>query len=202
MSEELLKFSEFFSSNSESELGGFLRERLGMELSLSAPQASISPLNVPLVHPLKMKGESLRPLTTLGQLGTVYLIWKLNLVHEEHQKDLIFSQMKELTMDFQQHCRNLKKQKKQESEGSTSTSPSSIETISAPEEDNSLKLNSFLKNPEVPIILEKIHISCPLPPGSKKSSSYHTVSEQGSEQIPNSSEVHIQTNCGGQIIVL
>jgi len=61
-------------------------------------------LNFPLIHPLKPKGESLRPLTTLGQLGSVYLIRELLKLYEIPARDLLFSTMTELTDSFRQHC--------------------------------------------------------------------------------------------------
>lgn len=184
-----------------------------LEIQLDSCQKSIDSLNIPLVHPLKAKGESLRPLTTLGQAGTLHLLWKLSQLHRETRSDLIFSIMRELGQDFETHGGHLREERKKAraaaalaaAGGSTNNSNSTHNSSTSSSEPSPQKKEEevatqsglsqkeeeyltrvFLRHPEVPLILDKIHINCPLPRSTtsstpdkdKESASFYTVSEQ------------------------
>lgn len=185
-----------------------LLSKLDISVAPNSVQRSISAINVPLVHPLKAKGESLRPLTTLGQVGIVHLLWKLVVLHSTHRKDLIFGIIRELGDEFEKHCSHLREERRRKkglnnSSSSSSNGDSPKKGIEAREEDGNepevkLKaeeerltifttseeesLQNFLQNGEVVLILEKIHVTCPPPPSSStpdnKSGSYHTVASE------------------------
>ena len=131
---------------------------------------SFDSLDIPLVHPLKQKGESLRPLTTLGQFGTIALVQELMIIYEEQRKDLIFTEMTNLTMDFQNHF-NISK-------------PDLL--AEAPRTSN--RALDMDEN-ELCQILEKTHTSVPLAPPDDKSGSYHSFSDESDVIIPQRNHV-------------
>jgi len=127
-------------------------------------------LDIPLVHPLKQKGESLRPLTTLGQFGTLALVLQLREVYESKSTDLIFTEMTTLTQDFISHF-------KISNSDSTRESPRAA-------------FRPFdLDDPDLSFIIEKIHTSVPLAPTDDRSESYHSCSDESDVLIPSRTQV-------------
>lgn len=101
----------FFQRNPDSNIASFL-ERSGISLDPSSEDALNSSLlndtlNVPLIHPLRPKGEPLRPLTVLGGLGTVHLVKTLMQIYNHCKMDTIFTEMTEQTSFFVQHFQSL-----------------------------------------------------------------------------------------------
>jgi len=183
-------------------LSEFLNDRCDINCELSqtlnnlkigygpnAVQESIDIIKLPLVHPLKAKGESLRPLTTLGQLGSIHLVWKLLQVYHSFKEDTIYLEFSQLTSDFEEHCaqnssiENGDSKKESDEMSSDGSATSGISP-------NEVK---FLVDPTVPVVLEKVHAAVPIPGGSDtKSGSYHTVSEENSDCLqPSPPQVNI-----------
>ena len=164
-------------------------------------------LNMPLVHPLKQKGESLRPLTTLGQLGTVMLVWRLMRLEFERRSDIIFTEMDILARDFQKHCKMISGSKSPLFEASIKTviSDKTVLLDSAEMRENSLESSTngnnngsdddngaddyedehfeLLLNEELCRILEKLHTAVAIVPDNK-SGSYHSLSDESDIVIP------------------
>jgi hypothetical protein len=149
-----------------------------------AVQDSIEPLNIPLLHPLKVKGESLRPLTTLGQLGTLQLVWRLLQLYNEHKEDLIFMDMAQLTLDFRIHC-SVVTQGRSVGVGAKLPVPNNDDNNAYLKEEEEER--RLLLDPEVSSVLDKVHAAVPVPvPSDSKSGSYHTISEEESEVLHHS----------------
>lgn len=95
----------YFQRHSESPLGSFLK-RNGItsdDVLPSSTSSTESLMNIPLLHPLRSKSEPLRPLTVLGQLGSVHLVRKLMQIYNHCKMDTIFSEMTDQTAFFRQH---------------------------------------------------------------------------------------------------
>ncbi|CAG7833445.1 unnamed protein product [Allacma fusca] len=154
-------------------------------------------LNIPLVHPLKQKGESLRPLTILGQLGTVMLVWRLMRLELEKRPDYIFSEMDKLAREFVKYCKLVDGSKSPLFDDSIKTvisdrtvrlDPAELKEIYDlssngvhADDDNGAEEGDdehfeLLLNNELCCILEKINSAVAIVPDNK-SGSYHSLSD-------------------------
>lgn len=108
--------SIFFERNPECSLANFLerihilpnRKNSSLPNCFESITSDESLINVPLVHPLRAKGECLRPFTVLGQLGSVHLVGKLMQIYNCCKMDIIFAELTETTIAFRQHFDHLR----------------------------------------------------------------------------------------------
>ncbi|ODN03475.1 hypothetical protein Ocin01_03205, partial [Orchesella cincta] len=182
----------FAERHSDSTLINFLK-RNGI-ISKSSPTASSESLNIPLVHPLRPKGEPLRPLTVLGQHGSVYLVAKLMQIYSNCKVDVLFTEMTEATLYFARHFENLRLQTAADpapaspgkSSGISSSDDASFSDDSrhsCGELSPSIQDTALLRNmqtKELYQLVEKLHVYVPVI-SDNKSGSYHTVSEEESD---------------------
>lgn len=182
---------------------------------------SLESFNIPLVHPLRMKHEPLRTLTTMGGMGTVHLVRKLMEIYDNCKLDTIFAEMTEQTNLFRQHVRSLRsatdQHQNQKTASSDTNSPTRSSGISSScDLDTSTASGSagetsfvesdddvfqrgkvpdipYIRKKELYLIIEKLHMSFPIISDSK-SGSYHTVSEEDSDV---NAQSHVETGTDG-----
>ncbi|CAL8133855.1 unnamed protein product [Orchesella dallaii] len=147
-SNEISDIIQYVSRHSDSPLINFLKRNGIISTKKSSPTASSESLNnIPLVHPLRPKGEPLRPLSVLGQHGSVHLVAKLMQIYDSCKVDILFTEMTDASLYFTRHFENLRFQTTESAavgdrDANLNCSPGKSSGISSSDLNNSTSSNS------------------------------------------------------------